>query len=105
MALVQRPIMARPNVASRLPGSGAGQAAALLARLGQSSVDAGRVGGGAAMREPWRNVRQRRLGGKDGEAFGTTVYSAAPRSASKDDEINVPVSLFLLVFATDRSLF
>ena len=43
------------------------------------------------MREPWRAVRQRRLGGKDGEAFGTAVYSAAPWSASKDDEINVPV--------------
>ena len=43
------------------------------------------------MHEPWRAVRQRRLGGKDGEAFGTPVYSAAPRSASKVDEINVPV--------------
>src|SRR6516225_9399945 len=91
MALVQRPIMARRNGASRLPGTRAGQAAASLARLGQSSLDAGRVGGGAAMREPWRAVRQRRLGGKDGEAFGTAVYSAAPRSASKDNKINVPV--------------
>src|SRR6516165_3044085 len=97
--------MAIRNGASQLPGSGAAQAAPLLARLGQSSVDAGRVGGGAAMREPWRVVRQRRLDGKDGEAFGTAVYSAAPRSASKDGKINVPVSLFLLVFATDRSLF
>jgi len=43
------------------------------------------------MREPWRVVRQRRLDGKDGEAFGTAVYSAAPRSASKDGKINVPV--------------
>jgi hypothetical protein len=43
------------------------------------------------MREPRRAVRQRRLGRKDGEAFGSTVYSAASRSASKDDEINVPV--------------
>jgi len=43
------------------------------------------------MREPRRAVRQRRLGGKDGEAFGIAVYSAAPRSPSKDEEINVPV--------------
>ena len=91
MALVERPIVARRNGASQFPGSGTGQAAASLARLGQSSSDAGRVGGGAAMREPWRAVRQRRLGGKDGEAFGTAVCSAAPRSASKDEEINVPV--------------
>ena len=70
---------------------------ALLARLGQSSLDAGRVGGGAAMREPWRAVRQRRLGRKDGEAFGTAVYSAAQRSASKDDKINVPVPLSCVV--------
>src|SRR6516164_4650141 len=86
----QRPITARQNGASKLPGSGAGQAAALLARLGQSNLEGGRVGGGAAMREPWRAVRQRRLGGKDGEAFRTAVYSAAPQSASKVDEINVP---------------
>ena len=47
------------------------------------------------MREPWRAGRQRRLGGKDGEAFGTPVYSAAPRSASKDGKINVPVPWYV----------
>ena len=43
------------------------------------------------MREPWRAVRRHRFGRKDREAFGTAVYSAAPRSASKDNKINVPV--------------
>ena len=91
MTLVQRPISARQNGAARLLDGGASQAAAFLARLGQSSPDAGRVGGGAATCEPWRAVRQRRLGRKEGEAFATAVYCAAPRSASKDDEIIVPV--------------
>jgi len=90
MALVRRPIMARQNGAAQLRDGGASQAGTYLARLGQTSLDPGRVGSATAMREPWRAVRPRRLGRKDGEAFATAVYSAAPRSASKDDEINVP---------------
>ena len=73
MALVQRPIMARRNGAPQLPDGGAAQAAESLARLGQSSLEAGRVGGSPAMREPCRAVRRHRFGRKDREAFGITV--------------------------------
>jgi len=36
----------------------------------------------AFLKKPWRAIWQRQLGGKDGEAFGITDYSAAPQPAS-----------------------
>jgi len=59
----------------------------------------------AFLKKPWRAIWQRQLGGKDGEAFGTTIYSAAPGSASKREEINVPVPFFVRPARCPKGMF